>query len=498
MAYLLSLIVNGVTRLQNDTHGTNIYADKHIKNNSNDNYILLGGGGHIDKGTFALASHDHSRLGRAAITSTNFNKAQWSGFYNVSADGATSLPGSNSGGNVAIHAAWDNGSNTAGMDLLINDSTTSNLYFRSRVGGGGIGEWRTIIDTNNYASYCATSNHNHDDRYLRKDANDSTSYQYNFTKTDDHAIKVGTIRGTAVGSQTGDFIHLYERVAIGSPSGWGSRNAPTYGLATYGGAWLATDTGSVGIGTTSPENKLDVNGIQQIYQRGNDNTAFKDLLLLKQQNSTEDANQDWTSSKPTFGIGFRRYWTSGSSPYGETTCAGIYATISSSWRGGLVFRTKNNQTRGGTHDTTALRLRPDGHAIFGSSVETTGFIKNGSSDSYVLLGGGGHKLESSLSVNYANTASGLDLNRTSITTGAAGWYKLAYYASTDPRGSVRIGLVTVGGSFFHSMQNFMLKMGGVLLTWFFTVVLIILVSLDLHQIVLIVILKDISQMQIPK
>ena len=57
MAYLLSLIVNGVTRLQNDTHGTNIYADKHIKNNSNDNYILLGGGGHIDKGTFALANH---------------------------------------------------------------------------------------------------------------------------------------------------------------------------------------------------------------------------------------------------------------------------------------------------------------------------------------------------------------------------------------------------------------------------------------------------------
>ena len=53
----------------------------------------------------------------------------------------------------------------------------------------------------------------------------------------------------------------------------------------------------------------------------------------------------------------------------------------------------------------------------------------------------------SMSVNYANTASGLDLNRTSIKTGAAGWYKLAYYASTDPRGSVRIGLVTTGGSF---------------------------------------------------
>ena len=37
-----------------------------------------------------------------------------------------------------------------------------------------------------------------------------------------------------------------------------------------------------------------------------------------------------------------------------------------------------------------------------------GFRKNGSSDSYVLLGGGGHKLESSLNVNYANSAGNAD------------------------------------------------------------------------------------------
>lgn len=68
------------------------------------------------------------------------------------------------------------------------------------------------------------------------------------SRTTDHGLKVGTIRGTAVGSRTGQYIHMYERVHIGSPNGWGSVEAPTYGLSTYGGAHLATNTGAVTIG----------------------------------------------------------------------------------------------------------------------------------------------------------------------------------------------------------------------------------------------------------
>lgn len=52
-----------------------------------------------------------------------------------------------------------------------------------------------------------------------------------------------------------------------------------------------------------------------------------------------------------------------------------------------------------------------------ASVKASGFIKKGSSDSYVLLGGSGHKLESNLSVNYA-TSAGSATTASSIGNGA--------------------------------------------------------------------------------
>ena len=68
----------------------------------------------------------------------------------------------------------------------------------------------------------------------------------------DNEVVIGQIRGKAVGSQAAEFIHMYDRVHIGSPSGWGSYSAPAYGLSTYGGAWFAVNQGNVGIGTQTP------------------------------------------------------------------------------------------------------------------------------------------------------------------------------------------------------------------------------------------------------
>ena len=71
--------------------------------------------------------------------------------------------------------------------------------------------------------------------YLTSNANDSFSGILTGTAAGEN-LKVGGIRGTTKGSQTGEYIHLYERVHIGGPSGWGhsTHGAPSQGLSTWG------------------------------------------------------------------------------------------------------------------------------------------------------------------------------------------------------------------------------------------------------------------------
>lgn len=105
----------------------------------------------------------------------------------------------------------------------------------------------------------------------------------------------------------------------------------------------------------------------------------------------------------------------------------------SSWRGGMYWGSAGNESmsfvavNGGTRFqfvggsdianwtsstwqsvTPYLTIYSSGIVTPGSVTATNGFIKSNSSDSYVLLGGGGHKLESSLRVAYATSAGSAD------------------------------------------------------------------------------------------
>ena len=156
-----------------------------------------------------------------------------------------------------------------------------------------------------------------------------------------------------------------------------------------GGGWNTSSNltllanGNVGIGTTNPTYKLDVNG----------NVRIQGGTTLK----TGSSSSTYLSMHNTINGGVN-----------------IYAGYAK----GEALRIDQASTTGGYVDNL-LFLYNNGQ------LKTGGFIKQGSSDSYVLLGGGGHKLESSLSVNYATSAGNAD------TVDGYHWYNFVTAGSYD-------------------------------------------------------------------
>lgn len=88
------------------------------------------------------------------IAEAGVQTALKSGFYTVGNSGSGYIPTPTSV-NFLMHTAYYGEGNLAGFDLLANDSTSSNLYFRPATGGGK-GAWQTILTNNNYNSYAPT------------------------------------------------------------------------------------------------------------------------------------------------------------------------------------------------------------------------------------------------------------------------------------------------------------------------------------------------------
>ncbi len=136
----------------------------------------------------------------------------------TASQGLTNTQKSNARTNIGAQAA---GSYITGTgSLSAQDLTDIGNLSGTNTGDQDLSAYLTSTDANNY---------------LKSNANDSFSGQLTGTGTSEN-LKVGGIRGTTKGSQTGEYIHLYNRVHIGGPNGWGasSHGAPNQGLSTWG------------------------------------------------------------------------------------------------------------------------------------------------------------------------------------------------------------------------------------------------------------------------
>lgn len=146
-----------------------------------------------------------------------------------------------------------------------------------------------------------------------------------------------------------------------------------------------TVIGNVGIGTTAPAVKLEVRN-QTV-----DNTPFQNLQTIFANVSNESSGESFTEANASFGLSFRRNWNGGAD---SSNVGGIYGFSSANYRGGMVFRTKNNTSATGTTDITAMMISPAGNVGISTTNPTTKLYVAGTSlntlaTTHSLLGGSG-------------------------------------------------------------------------------------------------------------
>lgn len=117
----------------------------------------------------------------------------------------------------------------------------------------------------------------------------------------------------------------------------------------------------------------------------------------------------------------------------------IYNSFDTGW--GLTVRDKDRgQTNISGDGTIAFGVRQDYRTY-----SLGGFEKSGSDNTYVLLGGGGHKLESSLNVANANTISGYDINHLLVKRGRLGDYNIDHETTFGTRDIQPSSEITISG-----------------------------------------------------
>ena len=190
-----------------------------------------------------------------------------------------------------------------------------------------------------------------------------------------------------------------------------------------------------------------------IYISTNGSAGTWCTIDARLQSNVESSTDTWTTFASQVGIsgwsGYNVINTSGMTTYGNTK-ANQYGQIrftfgntgySSSYSGMRLYKIF---CFGGVGWNTPSTMAKTGHlysynenqrAFFPEYISASGFIKSGSSDSYVLLGGGGHADISGLSVSYATTSgscSGNAATATKLTSDAGSSVRPVYFSGGKP------------------------------------------------------------------
>ena len=173
--------------------------------------------------------------------------------------------------------------------------------------------------------------------------------------------KLSVVNDISIGTSATDVLRLSNISGVGGIYGFGSRNL-AFGSITNGEVMRVDNINErVGIGTTSPDAKLDVIG-QGIFQ-GSTTSSYKgaNVGTLNINNNSADGTVDFTQ-----GLVF----TDNVTNQGSWTHAGIVSVGSTGYNGSLVFGTDGDGVRNTSGITEKMRITSGGNVGIGTTTLT--------------------------------------------------------------------------------------------------------------------------------
>lgn len=157
-----STLVRTLTLL--DTKGNTIFpgtasSSGFIKSGSNDNYVLLGGGGHKAISNFSTSGHTHDGRYMKVYLESDVAPTSTNGYWSA----MTTQSGISGDWWHIIHTAWNDAASWR-SELALPTQGRNGICYRSDSNGESgwaFGSWVKLLDENNWSSYCAAKSHTH-------------------------------------------------------------------------------------------------------------------------------------------------------------------------------------------------------------------------------------------------------------------------------------------------------------------------------------------------